>query len=110
MRTTALVLAVLLWLPASSARAESRYAAVHFVQGATTVAVDVFYSPAKLIYAVAGGAIAGVAWIMTGGRTDTANTILQPAVRGDYVLSQQQLWGDERWEFIGRDPADAYPY
>jgi hypothetical protein len=37
--------------------------------------------------------------------------ISQPALRGDYVLTPEQLRGEQTWRFMGRDPElGPYPY
>jgi hypothetical protein len=63
------------------------------------------YAPVKIVYAVGGGLIGGLAWVFSAGDNDVANAVITPAVRGDYVVTTGHLRGEEPLEFIGRDPA-----
>ena len=88
----------------ASAQGQPRHAAVHFALGTVAVATSVVYGTAKVVYAVLGSATGGVAWLLTGGDSDTARRIIQPAVRGDYVVTPAHLTAERSLEFVGRDP------
>ncbi len=66
------------------------------------------YGPVKVIYAVLGTATGGLAWVLTGGNRAAARAIIQPAVRGDYVVVPENLTNDKPLHFAGRDP-ERYP-
>jgi len=65
------------------------------------VATNVFYLPAKVIYAGLGGLTGGFGWILTGGDTDAAKGIWDPTVRGTYIITPSMLEGKEDVRFIG---------
>jgi hypothetical protein len=75
--------------------------------GAGTIAADIFYVPAKLVYAVLGGLIGGGAWLVTGGNTQTANTIWRSSLGGDYVVTPDMIAGKEPIHFSG--PTETPP-
>lgn len=75
--------------------------------GAGTIAADIFYVPAKLVYAVLGGLVGGGAWVLTGGNTQTANTIWRSSLGGDYVVTPDMIAGKEPIHFSG--PTDTPP-
>lgn len=91
--------------------AETRHAATEFGLGVASVVCTLGYGLAKTIYAVGGTVTGGLAWALTGGRSDVARAVIQPAVRGDYVITPQHLTGRRSLVFAGRDPELAsYPY
>ncbi len=65
------------------------------------VATNIFYLPAKVVYAGAGGLVGGLGWIVTGGDTEAANRIWDPAVGGTYIITPAMLAGDEEAHFLG---------
>src|SRR5579872_4372060 len=69
--------------------------------GAGALATNILYIPAKLIYALAGGLVGGGAWCLTGGNTQTANTIWRSSLGGDYVVTPDMLAGKEPIHFSG---------
>src|SRR5579864_3991477 len=75
--------------------------------GAGTLATNIFYIPAKLVYAILGGLVGGGAWCLTGGNTQTANTIWRSSLGGDYVVTPDMLAGKEPIHFSG--PTDTAP-
>jgi hypothetical protein len=75
--------------------------------GAGSLATNVVYIPAKLVYALAGGLVGGGAWCLTGGNTQTANTIWRSSLGGDYVVTPDMLAGKEPIHFSG--PTDTAP-
>ena len=68
---------------------------------------SLLYAPVKIVYAVGGGLIGGLAWVFSAGDNDVANAVITPAVRGDYVVTTAHLRGEQPLEFIGRDPEYA---
>jgi hypothetical protein len=72
--------------------------------GVATVVTNVFYMPAKVAYATIGAVTGGVAWLVTGGDTDTANKVWVPSLEGTYVVTPAMLRGEEGIQFVGGPP------
>lgn len=64
--------------------------------------VSLVYTPAKVLYALGGGAIAGMAYLASAGDQDVTEPILTPSLRGDYVVTPEHLKGERSLEFFGR--------
>ncbi len=77
-------------------------------RGAAIVVANVFYMPAKLLYALAGGVVAGCAYALSAGDSDVVNPIVDRSFRGDYVLIGDHLAGRREIEFIGRSVAERH--
>ena len=60
------------------------------------------YSPVKVVYALAGALTGGIAYGLTVGNRDVADSIWVPSLRGDYVITPDMLKGTETVEFVGR--------
>ena len=69
--------------------------------GALAVVANVFYMPAKVLYASIGLVTGGLAYLLTVGDTDTAQRILSPSIGGKYVVTPGMLQGDEPILFNG---------
>ena len=69
--------------------------------GAGTVAGNVLYVPAKLVYGILGGIAGGATYVLTGGNTQTANTVWRSSLGGDYVLTPDMVSGKEPIHFSG---------
>lgn len=98
-RTAAAALTLLLL--AAPAAAENTNAQ-EFATGAAAILANLFYMPAKFIYAAGGSMVAGAAWAFSGGDAEVAGPILDAAVRGDYVIESGHLRREKEIEFIGR--------
>lgn len=96
-------------LPAAAAESD-RSAPAEFGIGLGCVAGTALWGPAKLLFAVGGTITGGLGWVFTGGDTEVARRIIQPAIRGDYVIVPGHITGERPPVFWGRDPQDAYPY
>jgi hypothetical protein len=59
------------------------------------------YGAAKILYAVGGGVVGSLAWVMTGGNTDIAKAIFTPTMTGHYIVQPQNLTGDRALHFVG---------
>jgi hypothetical protein len=100
---------------ASTSSADSgktdRSAGAEFGLGAGAFICTIPWGILKILYA-AGGAVTGsLAFALTGGRKDVARAIWQPSLRGDYVVTPDNLTGREPLSFVGRDPEEGpYPY
>jgi hypothetical protein len=62
------------------------------------------YGAAKILYAVSGGVVGSLAWVMTGGNTDIAKAIWSPTMTGHYIVQPQNLTGDRPLHFVGGAP------
>ena len=92
-------------------QAETRGAAAHMGLGVASVVATFVYGPVKVLYALGGTVVSGLGYVFSAGRLDTAQTIFQPAVRGDYVVTPEHLAYERPLCFVGRDPAsDPNPY
>lgn len=76
--------------------------------GALAAISSLVYGPVKVVYALGGGVVGGVAWVFSAGDNDVAIPIWNRSVRGDYVVTPKHLRGEEPLEFIGRDPNPRY--
>ena len=110
--TALLVCAALFWgaMDPGVARAEERNAATQFALGAGSVLCTFVYGTVKTVYAVVGTVTGGLAWALTGGRGDVARAIIQPALRGDYVVTPEHLTTERPLVFAGRDPVENSAY
>ncbi len=86
--------------------------------GVLTVLANVGYMPAKTVYSLVGGLSGGLAYVCTGGDTETASNVWSPAMGGTYVLTPSMIRGEDPIAFAGpmatpevaADPvADAAP-
>jgi hypothetical protein len=96
--------AALAWGAPGSALAAPRSVYQEGGLGYGSAFLSLFYTPVKVIYATAGFFIAGGAFLVTGGRRDIYDTILNPAWRGDYVITPEHLTMERRLVFVGPYP------
>ena len=80
--------------------------------GIASALLTVPYAAAKILYAALGGVIGGFTWILTGGDTQTAQTVWEPSFYGTYVITPDHLRGKEPVRFIGESSSqsDSYTY
>jgi hypothetical protein len=64
-------------------------------------ALTIPYGAAKMAYAIGGGIVGGLAWVITGGDTEVAKSVWYPSMTGDYIVRPKQLTGDEPLRFVG---------
>jgi len=76
--------------------------------GALAALSSIVYGPVKVVYALGGAVVGGFAWLFSAGDNDVAVPIWNRSVRGDYVVTPQNIRGEKPLEFIGRDPAPQY--
>jgi hypothetical protein len=69
--------------------------------GAAALVSNIFYIPAKLVYAVAGGLVGGGSYLVTGGNSQVSNTIWRSSLGGDYVVTPDMIAGKEPLYFSG---------
>ena len=105
-RTAGVLLAciLLIGLHPGLARAEEEGTGAAAGWGALSAFTSLLYSPVKVLYAVGGLVVGGFAWVFSAGDNEVLNTVITPAVRGDYVVTPEHLRGERPLEFIGRDP------
>ena len=69
--------------------------------GLLSIASNVLYAPAKIVYGALGLVTGGSGWILTGGDSEVAGRIFTPSLRGTYVLTPRHLTGDDPIHFVG---------
>ena len=72
--------------------------------GAVAALSTLLYGPVKLCYATLGLFIGGAAWGLSGGDQSVLESVVTPAVRGDYVVTPEHIRMERGLEFYGRDP------
>ena len=60
------------------------------------------YGAFKAAYAIGGSIVGGIAWAVTGGNKEVAESIWVPAVTGDYIVRPENLTGERPLHFIGK--------
>jgi len=80
----------------------SRGESQSFALTMAVIGANLFYVPAKLGYAAAGGLIGGVALVLAHDTT-VANDIWGPTLGGDYVVTAEHLRGNAPLHFAGGD-------
>jgi hypothetical protein len=75
--------------------------------GVLTVLANVGYMPAKTVYAVLGGLTGGLAYVCTGGDTETATNVWSPSLGGTYVLTPSMIRGEDPIAFAGTPAAPS---
>lgn len=101
----ALVIALSLATSVHAEEKRERNLAAHYGLGVGAAICSLVYGPVKIVYATLGAITSGFAWVLTGGRTDVAREIIVASVRGDYVVSPENLTFSEPLVFTGRDSA-----
>jgi hypothetical protein len=69
--------------------------------GTLTVLSNALYMPAKLVYATLGGITGGLAYALTLGDSQTAETVWVTSMGGNYVITPGMLRGEEAIAFSG---------
>jgi|ERR1051325_3863644 ABC-type tungstate transport system substrate-binding protein len=77
--------------------------------GVGAAVASVFYAPAKVMYAGLGLLTGGLGWVLSGGRSDVASSIIYPAITGNYVVTPNNLKGTEPLYFVGAPPPQPEP-
>ena len=63
--------------------------------GTATVAANLLYVPAKLVYATLGGITGGFAYVLTGANSQVAERVWTPSLGGNYVVTPEHLRGSQ---------------
>lgn len=84
--------------PAIAAEGQGGKAALE----ATSWLLTAPYGAFKAAYAIGGSIVGGIAWAVTGGNKEVAESIWVPAVTGDYIVRPENLTGERPLHFIGK--------
>ena len=66
-----------------------------------SVGASALYFPAKVLFAAGGAATSGVAYLVTLGDSDPAQSIWTASVDGDYVVTPSMIEGHDDVDFVG---------
>ncbi len=72
--------------------------------GVASALLTIPYGPAKIVYAGLGAIVGGATWVLTGGDTETAQSVWEPSFYGDYVITPDHLRGKKPLRFFGVSP------
>lgn len=78
------------------------------LQAASWVAT-IPYGAVKLAYALGGGIVGSLAWMVTGGNTAVSKAIWIPSMTGDYIVLPQNLTGEKPLHFMGGSSNKSNP-
>ena len=78
------------------------------LQAASWVAT-IPYGAVKMAYALGGGIVGGLAWMVTGGNTAVATAVWVPSMTGDYIVLPQNLTGEKSLLFMGGSSDKSNP-
>jgi hypothetical protein len=70
------------------------------------------YGAVKIVYAIGGGVVGGLAWLMTAGNMTIAKAIWEPTMTGHYIVEPRNLTGEKPLHFMGAPseyPSPASP-
>lgn len=62
---------------------------------------NVFYIPAKVVFALLGGFASGAAYVFTAGDADASTAVWNSSVNGSYVVTPRMIQGKEPVRFVG---------
>ena len=99
--TIVIAVALLIAWGGNPARADDSGSASGAGLQAASWLATVPYGAAKVVYAVTGGVVGSLAWVMSGGNTDVAKAICSPSMTGHYIVQPQTLTGVRALHFIG---------
>jgi len=67
------------------------------------------YGAVKVAYALGGGIVGGLTWVMSGGDTAAAKAVWIPSMTGDYIVQPQNLTGEKPLHFVGGSSETPQP-
>ena len=67
------------------------------------------YGAVKVAYALGGGIVGGLTWVMSGGDTAAAKAVWIPSMTGDYIVQPQNLTGEKPLHFVGGSSEEPKP-
>ena len=104
-RSVACSVAALLLVVGSGRPAAAQDEPAHYLEdlgwGLAAIGSNLVYVPVKLVYAVAGGVVGGLAYALSGGSPEAAQLVWSPSLGGAYVLTPAMLQGQEPVFFSG---------
>ena len=102
LRKVALVGLVMCWL-AHAARAETTHSNCwsDLGYGSLAMVTNLVYMPTKLVYGLIGTVTGGLAYLVTVGNADVAQSVWDPSVGGTYIITQAMLRGEDPILFNG---------
>jgi hypothetical protein len=59
------------------------------------------YGAVKMAYALGGGVVGSLAWVVTGGNATVAKAVWIPSMTGDYIVRPENLTGASPLHFVG---------
>jgi hypothetical protein len=74
--------------------------------GAASALTTFIYAPIKIGYAVLGGVLGGLGYLVSVGSVDVAKKIWVPSMGGTYVITPEMLQGDRPIRFFGSDTSE----
>ena len=86
--------------PVSRASAAEKYIE-ELGLGMAAIGSNLFYVPAKFIYAVGGGMVGSLGYALTGGNLKAAHNIWSPSLGGTWVLTPEMMGGTKPILFSG---------
>ncbi len=78
--------------------------------GVASGLLTIVYLPFKLAYAVGGGVVGGLTYVLTGANMDVAKSVWEPSFYGTYVITPDHLKGNEPVRFFGISPYEDESY
>ncbi|MBI3621699.1 MAG: hypothetical protein HY208_05870 [Nitrospirae bacterium] len=69
--------------------------------GTASMFSTLIYGPLKLTYAILGGTIGGLSYLLSVGNMDVASRIWAPSLGGSYVITPEMLKGEQGIRFFG---------
>jgi hypothetical protein len=98
--------------PPSSVSTEGGTASSAGMQAAAGVST-LLYLPLKLVFAIGGGIVGGLAYAFSGGNEQAAKSIWDTSLYGTYIITPDHLQGNRPIRFLGvadsNDPPAAAP-
>ncbi len=85
--------------PSKAAASDSTWSDAGY--GTLAVVTNIFYMPAKFVYASLGLVTGSLAYVLTVGDADTAKSVWYPSLGGTYVVTPAMLRSDEPILFSG---------
>jgi len=100
LRRTLLGVGLSVWLVVAPASAWAGYLSEAGL-GTASMFSTLIYGPIKLTYAILGGTIGGLSYLLSVGNMDVASRIWAPSLGGHYVITPEMLKGEQSIRFFG---------
>lgn len=72
--------------------------------GLASVGTNLFYMPAKMLYAFGGGLVGLLAWGVTAGDDNVLHGILDPAFGGTWAVTPENFWDSDNHPIMFSGP------